>query len=132
MLSRAHRIFSKINHVLGHKTSLNKFRKTEIIIKNLFLCSLVAQTVKNLSAMQETQVPPLGQEDTLGKGMATHSSILAWRTPWKRSLAGYSPQDHKELDLTERLTLSRFSYHDTVGLEINYEKKLQITQVHAS
>ena len=92
----------------------------------------MAQTVKNLSAMQETQVPPLGQEDTLGKGMATHSSTLAWRIPWKRSLAGYSPQDHKELDLTERLTLSHFSYHDTVGLEINYEKKLQITQVHAS
>ena len=132
MLSRAHRTFSKINHVLGHKTSLNKFRKTEIIIKNLFLCSLVARTVMNLPAMQETQVPPLGQEDTLGKGMATHSSTLAWRIPWKRSLAGYSPQDHKELDLTERLTLLCFSYHDTVGLEINYEKKLQITQVHAS
>ena len=42
----------------------------------------MAQTVKNLHAMQETQVQPLGQEDTLEKEMATHSSILAWRIPW--------------------------------------------------
>ena len=42
----------------------------------------MAQTVKNLSAMQETQVPSLGQEDPLEKGMATHSSILACRIPW--------------------------------------------------
>ena len=38
--------------------------------------------VKNLSAMQETQVQSLGQEDPLEKGMDTHSSILAWRIPW--------------------------------------------------
>jgi len=41
----------------------------------------MAQTVKNLLAMQETQVQPLGQEGPLEKGMATHSSILAWRIP---------------------------------------------------
>ena len=41
----------------------------------------VAQTVKNLSAMQETQVWSLGQEDPLEKGMAIHSSILAWKIP---------------------------------------------------
>ena len=40
--------------------------------------SLVTQTVNNLPAMQETQVPSLGQEDPLEKGMATHSTILAW------------------------------------------------------
>ena len=44
--------------------------------------SLVAQTVKNLPTMQETWVQSLGQEDPLDKGMATHSSILAWRIPW--------------------------------------------------
>ena len=44
--------------------------------------SLVAQMVKNLPAMQETQVGSLGQENPLEKGMATHSSILAWRIPW--------------------------------------------------
>ena len=43
--------------------------------------SLVTQTVKNLPAMQETWVPSLGREDPLEKGMATHSSILAWRIP---------------------------------------------------
>ena len=44
--------------------------------------SLVAQMVKNLSALQETQVRFLGQEDPLGKEMATHSSILAWEIQW--------------------------------------------------
>ena len=42
----------------------------------------MAQMVKNLPAMQETQVRSLGQEDPLERGMATHSSILAWRIPW--------------------------------------------------
>ena len=42
----------------------------------------MTQTVKNLPAMQETQIRPLGREDTLEKEMATHSSILAWRIPW--------------------------------------------------
>ena len=49
----------------------------------------MTQMVKNLPAMQETQAQPLGQEDPLKKGMATGSSILAWRIPW--TLAGYSP-----------------------------------------
>ena len=44
--------------------------------------SLVAQMVKNLPAVQETQVRSLDGEDPLEKGMATHSSILAWRIPW--------------------------------------------------
>ena len=42
----------------------------------------MVQTVKNLPAMQETQVQSLGWEDPLEKRMATHSSILAWRIPW--------------------------------------------------
>ena len=50
--------------------------------------SLVVQTVKNLPAMQETQVPSLGREDPLEKGMATHSSILAWRIPWTEEPGG--------------------------------------------
>ena len=44
--------------------------------------SLVAQTVKRLPQMQETQVQSLGWEDLLEKEMATHSSILAWKIPW--------------------------------------------------
>ena len=43
---------------------------------------MVAQMVKNLPAMQETQVQSLGQEDPPEKGVATHSSLLAWRIPW--------------------------------------------------
>ena len=46
------------------------------------MASLVTQMVKNLPAMQESQVPSLGQEDPLEKVIATHSSILAWRIPW--------------------------------------------------
>ena len=42
----------------------------------------MAQTVKNLPAMQETWIESLGWEDPLEKGMATHSNILAWRIPW--------------------------------------------------
>ena len=49
---------------------------------------LVAQTVKNPLAMQETQVQSLGREDPLEKGMATHSSILAWRIPWTKKPGG--------------------------------------------
>ena len=44
--------------------------------------SLVAQIVKRLPSMQETQVRSVGQEDPLEKKMATHSSILAWKIPW--------------------------------------------------
>ena len=49
---------------------------------------LLAQTVKNLPTMQETQVQSLGQEDPLEKGMATHSSILAWKIPWTEEPGG--------------------------------------------
>ena len=53
--------------------------------------SLVAQLVKNLPTMWETGVRSLGWEDPVEKGMATHSSILAWGIPW----------DRKESDITE-------------------------------
>ena len=48
----------------------------------LFWASLVAQTVKHLSTVQETGVQLLGWEDPLEKEMAAHSSILAWKIPW--------------------------------------------------
>ena len=48
----------------------------------------MAQTIKNLPAMQETHVGSLGQEDPLEKGMATQSSILAWRIPWAKESGG--------------------------------------------
>ena len=59
---------------------------------NIQGASLVAQMVKNLPAMQETQVWPLGQEDPLEKGMATYSSILTWRIPWTEESGGPTVQ----------------------------------------
>ena len=50
--------------------------------------SLVAQMVKNLPAVQETQVQSLGWEDPLEKEIGTHSSILAWKIPWKEEPGG--------------------------------------------
>ena len=62
---------------------LNLFIKNEYVLASIYECpSLVAQMVKNLTAMWETQVLPLGWEDPLKKRMATHSSILAWKIPW--------------------------------------------------
>ena len=51
----------------------------------------MVQTAKNLPAMQETQVPFLGGEDSLDNGIATHSSVLAWRLPWKEEPRGLCP-----------------------------------------
>ena len=64
-----------------------------------FWASLVAQRVKNPPALWETWLWSLGWEDSLEKGMATHSSIVAWR----------SPSGHKELDFTHTTALSGFS-----------------------
>ena len=84
----------------------------------------MVQRLKHLPGMLETWVQFLGREDPLEKEMATHSSILAWRIPWReepgrkwqptpvfllgeshggRILVGYSPWGHKESDTTERL-----------------------------
>ena len=68
--------------------------------------SLVTQMVKNLPALQETSVQPLGQEDPLEKEMATHSSILAWRIPWTEEPGRLQSIGGKVSDTTERLTLS--------------------------
>ena len=64
------------------------------------LASLVAQIVKHLPAMQETQVQSLSWEDPLEKKMATHSSIPAWKIPWRRILVGYSPWDCSQTQLS--------------------------------
>ena len=64
----------------------------------------MAQTVKHLPAMRETQVQSLGQEDPLEMEMATHSSILAWRILWTEEPGRlYTPRHRKELDTTELL-----------------------------
>ena len=69
----------------------------------------MAQIVKNLPAIQETQVRSLGQEDPLEKRMVTHSSILGLENPMdKKSLMSYSPWGREASDMTEWLTLSQF------------------------
>ena len=65
--------------------------------------SLVAQTVKRLPTMRETQVQSLGQEDLLEKEMATHSSTLAWKIPWMEKLCRLQSMGSQESDMTERL-----------------------------
>ena len=67
--------------------------------------------------MWETQVQSLGWEDPLEKGMATYSSILAWRIPRTEEPGGYSPWGHKESDMTKRLKLSLLdSSPTTIGI----------------
>ena len=77
---------------------------TKFSSKHDIFSSLVAQTVKNLSAVQETRVQFLGREDPLEKGMATTPVFLPGESHGQRSLAGYSPRGQKELDMTEQLT----------------------------
>ena len=69
-----------------------------------FLASLMAQQVKNLLAVQETQetwVQSLGWEDPLEEAMATHSSILAWKIPWTEETSGLQSKGRKGSDMTE-------------------------------
>ena len=68
------------------------------------LASLVAQTIKNPPAVEETWVQPLSWEDLLEKEMVTHSNILAWRIPWTEEPGGLQSMGHKESDRTEQLT----------------------------
>ena len=62
--------------------------------------SLLAQSVKNLPAMQETWVQSLGWEDPLEKEMATQSSILSWRIPWTEEPCGLQSMASQESDTT--------------------------------
>ena len=66
--------------------------------------------VKHPPPMQDTWVQSLGQKNPLEKGVATHFSILAWKSPWTEEPCGYSPWGCKELDTTEWLMLSHFSH----------------------
>ena len=72
------------------------------------LYSLMLQVVKNLPAMQETQVWSLGQEDSLEKRMATHSSVLAWRIPWPEEPWWVTIHGVTKSDMTETNT---FTFH---------------------
>ena len=73
----------------------------------------MAQTVKNLTAMQETWVRPLGWEDPLEEEMATYSSVLAWRIPRTQEPGRLQSLGCKESDTTWRL--NSFSFIHSVG-----------------
>ena len=77
----------------------------EACFANLYT-SRVARTGKNPPAMGETWIRSLCQEDPLEKEMATHLSILAWRSPWAEEPGGLQSLGLQESDVTERLTLS--------------------------
>ena len=74
--------------------------------------------VKDPPAMRETWVQSLGWEDPLGEGMATHSSMLAWRIPVDRRTWWVA-----ELDMTERLSTAASKDHDPTKLYVILEKK---------
>ena len=69
---------------------------------------LVAQTVKHLPAMRETRVLPLDWEDPLGKKMATHPSIPAWKVPWTEKPGRLQCTGSQESDTTEQLHLPTY------------------------
>ena len=89
----------------AHKTAFAKILNKHLLEKYIWMLlltfwilltsfrdSLVAQMVKNLPAMQETWGQSLGQEDPLEKGLATHSSIPAWKIPWTEESGGLQTQ----------------------------------------
>ena len=67
-------------------------QQLELDMEQLTIASLVAQRIKRLPAMQETRVRPLGWEDALEEGMATHSSIVAWKIPWTEEPGRLEPK----------------------------------------
>ena len=94
---------SSITATLVLKEPLTCFTSGENVCACSFFIwiSLVAQTVKNLSAMQDTWVQSLGWENPLEKGKATHTRILAWKIPWTEEPGGYSLWGRKGSDMTE-------------------------------
>ena len=86
-------------------TKGGKERKIKTYYK-AYWASLVAQTVKNLPALQDTEVRSLGWKYPLEEKTATHSSILAWRIPWTEEPGELQSMGYKESNTTERLMLS--------------------------
>ena len=84
--------------VLAPRSSCHHAKARGLALSPSIWASLVAQSVKNLPAVQETQVRSLGQEDPLEKEMATHSRILAWRIPWTEESGRLQSMGLQELD----------------------------------
>ena len=90
--------------LLAHSLETNRICILQLckncINVNYFETSPISKLVKNLPAMQETRVQPLGWEDPLGKEMATHSSILAWKISWTLKLGGLQSMRSQVADRT--------------------------------
>ena len=82
--------------------------------------SLVAQLVKNLPTVQKTWVPSLGWEDPLEKGAATHSCILAWRTPWTVCSMGSQRVRHNWETFT---LLATYLHHNAISMRSEKKEK---------
>ena len=98
------KVFSEVSQIVGEMYSVTYIKRISSTIYRLnsslyprirldfisclLRASLVAQMVKNPPAVHETQVQSLGQEDPLEAGIATHSSVLAWRIPWTEEPGG--------------------------------------------
>ena len=80
-----------------------------------FRTSLVAQLIKNLPAMQKTWVQSLSWEDPLEEGMATHSSILAWKIPWTEE-PGSLQSVESQSDTTEQLRTAEYFIKNSFSL----------------
>ena len=91
----------------------------------------MAQTVKCLSAMLETQVQSLGQEDPLEKRIATHSSILAWRSPWTESPGGLQSM-RSQIDTAEQLTLSPVSQDASLSSSLEWARSTELDGLSGS
>ena len=89
-----------------------KFKTFPFPIKSLALSAHVSPRTIHFQVLDKS---PLPATDTLEKGMATYSSILAWRIPGERSLTGCSPWGYKESNMTEQLTLSFLQRHKGLG-----------------
>ena len=70
--------------------------------------------------MQDTWVETLGWEDLLAKGMATHSSILAWRIPWIEESGGLQSVGHRESDMIEQLTQTHRIIYGLLEKGVNF------------
>ena len=82
---------------MGKKLGVDKNKMRGKENMNQVIGLPVAQSVKNPSAMQEVQFQSLGQEDPLEKGMAIHSSILAWRIPWTEEPGGLQSMESQRV-----------------------------------
>ena len=79
---------SILDYIPAKEHWFHAFQVLQTLLTSNHWASLVAQVVKNLLAVQETWVRSLGREDSLEKGLATHSNILTWKIPWTKESGG--------------------------------------------